>query len=239
MRNNRVSGRHPSVTRYLMIATVLTVGGSAGGAWAQGAAGYSPPPKGAKIVIKREFKKNGKAATEKFTHTILEAAGEDVLYRVTGGGVGDGDQVRLFRGIFSYAFFRPGQGWVEYKFDRAPLRALWPLAPGKKASLKMKFGFGAGKTLAEAKAAWKVTETGQIDYQVLREEKVTTPLGSFHAFVIQRDRRFATNDGKRKFVQRRTAWLVPEFGYIVRQTIRRGPDGPKAPRSRIEVIEIK
>jgi len=201
--------------------------------------GYKAPPKGLKVILKRQYTKDGKPVTARLVHTVLESKGDEALYLVTSDGGANGDRVHLFRSIFSYAYHRPGQGWAEHKFDRAGLRALWPLAPGKEAVLKMAFGYGGGKTLAAAKADWHVTERGTIRFRVLRRETVATPQGGYDTVVIQRDSHFTRVDGKRVNIQRRTAWFAPKLGYIVRQTVRTGPEGPKARRSRIDLVAIE
>ena len=223
----------------LATAIAWSISITSGTASAQGVAGYTPPPKGFVIGFERTFDKDGKPTKERFSHTVIASQGEEVTYRVDSRDAANGDRVQLFRGIFSYAFFRAGEGWVEYKFDRAALRSLWPLRAGKRATIQMKYGFGLGKTLEAGKAAWKVTETGSIDYRVLRQEKVTTPMGTFHAYLIQRDRKFVTVAEKRTGIQRRIGWFVPELGYVVRQTVRRGPASANATPSRLEVVEIK
>jgi len=221
------------------LALALSLGGVSGCAQIEPVAGYTPPPKGLKVIFKRQYRKDGKPVTARIAHTVLESNGEEVLYLVNSDGAANGDRVHLLRGIFSYAFHRPGQGWAEHKFDRAALRKLWPLAPGKDVRLKMEFGYGGGKTLAAAKADWHITERGTIRFRVLRRETVATSQGPYDAFVIQRDSHFTTVDGRRVNVQRRTAWFAPKLGYIVRQTVRTGPEGPKARRSRIDLVAIE
>jgi hypothetical protein len=221
------------------LAGALALVGAAGCAQVEPVAGYTPPPKGFKVILKRQYPKDGKPVTARLVHTVLKSNGEEVLYGVTSDGAANGDRVHLFRGIFSYAYHRPGQGWAEHKFDRAALRGLWPLAPGREATVKMQFGYGAAKTLAAAKADWHVTETGTIHFRILRRETVTTPQGAYDTFVIQRDARFTTVDGRRVNVQRRTAWFAPKLGYIVRQTVRTGPEGPAARRSRIDLVAVE
>lgn len=198
---------------------VIVAGGSAiNAALAQSGPYIKPAAKGLTFVFKTETISKGKVTTGGFSHTILDAKGEEVLYRTNSDDVANGDRVHLFRGIFSYAFFRGDQLWVEYKFDRAALRSLWPLAVGKKATTTVQFGFGRGKTIEAAKAAWKATETGHITYEVLRRVMVKTPRGLRQAYVILRERVMVAADNKRKIVQRRTGWFVPELGYIARQT---------------------
>ena len=126
---------------------------------------------------------------EGFRHRVLRVDGDELLYKVGSLDKYDGDEVRLLRGIFSWAYWRPGQGWVEFKFDRAAIRKLWPLKPGNEARVKMRYGYGLGKTIGEARKKWKETEAGEIRYKVLRREKVTVPAGTFDTFVIERIRR--------------------------------------------------
>lgn len=212
---------------------------AAGVAHSESGAGYSAPPKGLVLSWSRTDKAGGKTVTGSIIHRVLSAGGDEVLYNVSSPGKYDGDEVRLFRGIFSYAFWRPGKGWVEFKFDRAAIAKLWPLKVGNKARVAMRFGYGLGKTVAAAKVRWKVTEIGEIHYRVLRRERVTVPAGTFDTFVIQRTRRFRKFDGKKFFSQRRVGWLAPKLGYIVKQTLQIGPKGPKAKSSVLQLVSVK
>jgi len=228
---------------WAVVLAGLIAGAPATEVRADGRASYTPPPKGLELTWSRSFAAGGKTATETFQHRVVRAQKDEVLYQVISKDDGNGDRVRLFGGLFSYAYWRPGVAWVEYKFDRAMFRKLWPLAPGKETRVKMRFGYGEGKTIAQAKANWKETEVGEIHYRVLRREKVTVPAGTFDAFVIERNRRFTRHgDGKSKgrvIIQRRVGWLVPKLGYVVKQTVRKGPAKPKAKISVLQVISVK
>ncbi len=212
---------------------------AAGGSRAEVGVRYTPPPKGLELVWSRIDKVGGKAVTSSFIHRVLGVRGDEVLYSVSSPGKYDGDEVRLFRGIFSYAYWRPGQGWVEYKFDRAALAKLWPLKVGNQARVAMRFGFGLGKTIAAAKMRWKATETGEVRYRVLRRETVTVPAGTFDTFVIERTRLFRKLNDSEVSSQQRVGWLAPKLGYIVKQTLRIGPKGPHAKSSVFQLVSVK
>lgn len=224
---------------WAVVLAGLIAGAPATEVRADGHAVYTPPSKGLELTWSRIPVAGGKTAAETFLHRVVRADKDEVLYQVISKDDGNGDRVHLFGGLFSYAYWRPGVAWVEYKFDRAMLRKLWPLAPGKETRVKMRFGYGEGKTIAQAKANWKETEVGEIHYRVLRREKVTVPAGTFDAFVIERNRRFTKHDKGKVIIQRRVGWLVPKLGYVVKQTVRKGPAEPKAKISVLQVISVK
>ena len=197
---------------------------------------YKAPPVGFQITWKREIRQGEKYTVGPLIHSVTAAKGDEVVYKVVEPG---GDVVRLLRGIFSYAFWRPGKGWAEYKFDKAAIRALWPLKPGNEAKVAMKFGFGLAKTEEVARKKWAHSETGSIHFKVLRRAKVTTPAGTFDAFVIQRDRRFTKLADKKTDSHRRVAWFVPSLGYVVKQVVTYQPANPKGRRTTIEAMQIE
>jgi hypothetical protein len=198
--------------------------------------GYQAPPKGFQITWTRTIRDGGKVTRSALTHSVVAVSGDEVVYKVEEPG---GDRVHLLRGIFSHAFWRPGTGWAEYKFDKAAIRALWPLMPGNQARVKMEYGYGLAKTEADGKKKWARTETGSIHYTVLRREKVTTPAGSFDAFVIQRDRHFTKLDDKKIIASRRIGWLAPSLGYVVKQVVFYEPANPKGRQMTLEAASIK
>ncbi len=221
----------------MAVLASIVLGVSATGVRADSHAGYTPSPKGTELTWARG-KTADKAVKELFRHRVIGADAEDVVYLVKTKGKA-GDRVRLFRGLFSYAYWRPGVAWIEYKFDRASLRKLWPLAPGKEARVKIRFGYGLGKTIEQAKANWKQTETGEIFYRVLRREKITVPAGTFDAFVIQRDRWFTKQEDGGKTYERRIGWLAPKLGYVVRQSVHKDATGAKTKEFVLQVISVK
>lgn len=198
--------------------------------------GYKAPPEGLQITWSREVRDGDKVTRDTVVHRIVSSKGDEVLYKVVEKG---GDEVRLLRGIFSYAYWRPDEGWAAYKFDKNAIRALWPLKAGKQTKVAMIFGYGVAKTEAEAKKKWARSETGSIQYTVLRREKVTTPAGTFDAFVIQRDRSFTKLSDKKTYLQRRTAWFAPSLGYVVKQVIDYEPGQPKGRDVVIEAAKIE
>ena len=197
---------------------------------------YTAPPKGFQITWTRTVSDGGKVTRDTLVHRVTASKGDEVIYKVVEK---DGDEVRLLRGIFSYAYWRPEQGWAEYKFDKAAIRALWPLKPGKQARVKMEYGYGLAKTEADGKKTWARTETGSIHYKVLRREKVTVPAGTFDTVMIQRDRSFTKLADKKTESHRRTAWFAPSLGYVVKQVIVYRPGNPKSRTTTIEAVKIE
>lgn len=198
--------------------------------------GYTAPPKGFQITWKRTIRDGGKVTSDTVIHRITASKGDEVIYKVVEKG---GDEVRLLRGIFSYAYWRPDEGWAEYKFDKARIRGLWPLKAGKEANVAMNFGYGVAKTEAAARQKWAHSETGIILYKVLRHETVTVPAGTFDTVVIQRDRSFTKLADKKTEGHRRTAWFAPSLGYVVKQVIVYEPNNPKSRATTIEAVKIE
>jgi len=196
---------------------------------------YMAPPKGFQVTWKRVIREGGRSSSGTLVHAVTSSKGDEVVYKVVEPG---GDEVRLLRGIFSYAFWRPNQGWAEYKFDKEAIRGLWPLKVGKEAVVKMQFGFGLAKTEDAARKKWTHTETGTIHYRVLRRENVTTLAGTFDAFVIQRDRTFTKHEDQTTDSHSRVAWFVPSLGYVVKQIVIYKPGNPKSRRTTIEALRI-
>lgn len=227
-------------TGWVVVAWMAAVM-TAGGLRAESSGAYTPPPLGLELTWSKSTSKSsgGEAATEILRHRVIGTGAEESLYQVFSTDNSNGDKVRIFHSIFSYAFWRPGTMWVEYKFDRAKLRKLWPLTPGKELRLKTVFGYGEGKTIEQAKANWKETEVGEIHYRVLRREKVTVPAGTFDAVAIERVRRFTRHEGGSKSVERRIGWLVPKLGFVVKQTVHRNIGSPKEFKFAIQAISIK
>jgi hypothetical protein len=215
---------------------IVTAGGVAIDAALAEDGGYTAPPKGLQITWMRTVRDGGKVTRDTVIHRITASKGDEVIYKVVETG---GDEVRLLRGIFSYAYWRPGEGWAEYKFDKAPIRKLWPLTAGKEANVAMIFGYGVAKTEAAARQKWARSETGIILYKVLRHEKVTVPAGTFDTVVIQRDRRFVKLADKTADSHRRTAWFAPSLGYVVKQVIQYEPGNAKRRTTTIEATKIE
>lgn len=215
---------------------IIAAGGFAiDAALAQGH-GYAAPPTGFQITWKRTIRDGGKVTSDTVIHRITASKGDEVIYKVVEKG---GDEVRLLRGIFSYAYWRPDAGWAEYKFDKAAIRGLWPLKAGKEAKVSMTYGYGLAKTEAEGRKKWAHTETGSIHYKVLRREKVTVAAGTFDTVVIQRDRSFTKLADKKTEAHRRTAWFAPSLGYVVKQVIVYKPGTPKSRTTTIEAVKIE
>jgi len=215
---------------------IIAAGGSAIDAALAEDGGYTAPPKGFQITWKRTIRDGGKMTSDTVIHRITASKGDEVIYQVVEKG---GDEVRLLRGIFSYAYWRPDAGWAEYKFDKAAIRGLWPLKPGKDAKVQMTYGYGLAKTEAAARKKWAHTETGSIHYKVLRRENVTVAAGTFDTVVIQRDRSFTKMADKKTEAHRRTAWFAPSLGYVVKQVIAYEPDNPKSRMTTIEAVKIE
>jgi hypothetical protein len=219
------------------LALIVLAAGAAPIAIAQAEdGGYTAPPTGFQITWTRVIRDGGKVTRGTLVHKVIASRGDEVTYKVVEPG---GDEVRLLRGIFSYAYWRPDRGWAEYKFDKAAIRALWPLTPGKEAKVAMRYGYGLAKTEADARKKWGASETGSIHYKVLRREKVTTQAGTFDTVVIQRDRNFVRLADKSVAKSRRTAWLAPSLGYVVKQVVVYELGNPKSRRMTLEAASIK
>ncbi|MHA1538625.1 MAG: hypothetical protein ACTSUD_13815 [Alphaproteobacteria bacterium] len=228
------------IGRTMILASALTLALSACVS-APTPEAYTPPQQGLELTWSKSGNKasGGKAATEILRHRVIVSGAQEALYQVVSKDASNGDRVHIFHSIFSYAYWRPGTMWVEYKFDRAKLRQLWPLTPGKELRLKTRFGYGEGKTIEKAKANWRETEVGEIHYRVLRREKVTVPAGTFNAILIERVRRFTRHQGGVKSVERRIGWLVPKLGFVVKQTVHRNIGSPKEKKFSIQAISVK
>ncbi len=179
-----------------------------------------------------------------FRHTVVSVKGHTAVYRVSDESRNPtNDTVRLYRGIFSYAYWRPGKGWVEYKFDRAAVAPLWPLKVGNKVSFPVTFGYAEAKTVAEGKAKWKAAEKGRITFEVRRKERVTVRAGTFDTFVIHRLRVFTRiAPPHRSLAVERVSWYAPKLGYVVKQTaqdMRVSRGGRLTPMRPITVIELQ
>jgi hypothetical protein len=230
----RSTGAPGRVIGPALLAAVLSLGCGLAARAENGA--YTAPPKGFRITWTREINDGGKVTRDTLMHSIIASKGDEVVYKVEEPG---GDEVRLLRGIFSYAVWRPERGWAEHRFDKAAIRGLWPLEPGKQATVAMRYGYGLAKTQAAAQQKWAHTETGSIHYTVLRRERVATPAGTFDAFVIQRDRHFTRLADKRTVAHRRIGWFAPKLGYVVKQVVIYEVGNPKSRRMTLAAAAIK
>jgi len=68
---------------------------------------YAAPPKGFQITWKREIREGDKVKSGTLVHRVTSSKDDEVIYKVIEPG---GDVVRLLRGIFSYAYWRPDTG---------------------------------------------------------------------------------------------------------------------------------
>lgn len=231
-----------TATRSICAAAVagLAVSGLGACATAPETTDHAAPPVGTVL----HFKRPTGSSLFAFRHKIVSASGDELIYHVTNEtSEPTNDQVRLYRGIFSYAYWRPGSGWVEYKFDRAQVAPLWPLKVGNKVDFPVTFGFAAAKTEAEGKRAWKVTERGRMTFTVRRQERVTVPAGTFDTFVIHRVRNFTlVAPPRRRIAVERVSWYAPSLGYVVRQTtqnMRVSRRGQLTPAGAVTVFELQ
>lgn len=220
---------------------LLTAGAGLNGcATAPGSGDFAAPPVGTVL----HFQRPKGAAPVGFRHKIVAASGDELVYHVTNEtSEATNDQVRLYRGLFSYAYWRPGRGWVEYKFDRATLAPLWPLKVGNRVDFPVTFGFAAAKTEAEGKAKWTMTERGRMTFAVRRRERITVPAGTFDTFVIHRVRNFTlVAPPHRRIAVERVSWYAPSLGYVVRQTtqtMRVSRGGQLTPSGPVTVFELQ
>jgi len=183
--------------------------------------GPAGPPAGTILHFKRTADTPGAPTEETFDHHIVRSAGNVLVYHVQNESERpSNDEVRLFRGLFSYAYWRPGQGWVEYQFDRSVAAKLWPLEVGNRVTFPATFGYGNADTEAEARRRWRPTERGTITWSVEGRERITVAAGSYDTVVISRARDFSTIDRpeRRVMIDYRT-WYAPALGYVVKQTM--------------------
>ena len=118
------------------------------------------------------------------------------------------------RGIFTY---RATLSEFETRLtgDHAPVRALWPLAAGKTAELRLEQSerevtpTGAGEWRAAGR-------TFVYRYRVEREEQITLPAGQFQTWIIAREVVLVIADGARTRVEESRVWFAPSLGWWVK-----------------------
>lgn len=126
------------------------------------------------------------------------------------------------RGIFTY---RATLSEFETRLtgDHAPIRALWPLAAGKTAEMRLEQSerevtpTGAGE--------WKPTgRTFVYRFRIEGEEQITLPAGQFQTWIIAREIVLVIADGARTRVEESRIWFAPALGWWVKFE-HRAPEG--------------
>ena len=232
--------RFTAATGAVALLVLAGAAGPIGCTTRTGSTDFAAPPVG--TVLHFERPAGGKPFA--FQHKIVDVSGDELVYHVVNESSNPtNDQVRLYRGIFSYAFWRPGGGWVEYKFDRSQVAPLWPLKVGNTVVFPVTFGYAEAKTEAEGKKGWKATERGQMTFTVRRQERITVPAGTFDTFVIHRVRNFTrVAPPHRRLAVERVSWYAPKLGYVVRQTtqnLRVSRGGQLTPAGAVTVFELQ
>jgi len=197
---------------------------------AQKEVSYTPPAKGLEIVF--ADLRNGKTqpGLASMTQRITAVKGDEASFTewVKTGGLVISQKHTRFRALFSFRIERHN-GTLLHDFDKAVLRRLWPLAPGKKATLSSTLYFGPEKTIAAAKL--KLRQGRRLSYSYVVEGDQTTklPAGEFRTFVIRRTWQHQKADGSVAEAGVDRIWLATELSWIVRFE-RRITAGPRKGR---------
>ncbi len=225
---------HASVCWIGMAALAMCV--TTAPASAQNQAAYVPPKKGLQFVF--AYWRDGKEIAERkrVTHTILDIKG-DVVINTVGRSVQD--HHKTLRGIVSFDFFRPRGGVIRQEIDHDKVRALWPLAAGKRVQFTSKLLFARGKSKEVANAQLKHTDNVKYSLEILRREKVTVPAGTFDTFVIRQIRIMTNLKGKVEQRSDKTYWYAPSLGWIVRLISAISNADEKPRKSEVVLVEIK
>lgn len=111
-------------------------------------------------------------------------------------------------------------GWIgerqfELKGDLAPLRALWPLAPGKTAEIDLKQTFQRTNDRGEE---WQATgEIFTYRFRVVGEQReVTVPAGTFHAWEIVREELQRSATQPIRHIAETRLWYAPALNWWIR-----------------------
>ena len=118
------------------------------------------------------------------------------------------------RGIFTY---RATLSEFETRLtgDYAPIRALWPLAAGKTAELRLEQS--EREVTPAGTGEWK--PSGRVfvyRYRVEGEEQITLPAGQFQTWIIAREVVLVIADGARTRVEESRVWFAPALGWWVK-----------------------
>jgi hypothetical protein len=144
---------------------------------------------------------------------VVGAEGDMIAYTIQ---VGDAAalQGRTFRSVLTTELVGAG-GTIRFEADFAPLRALWPPAPGRTAAFTTAHTFarrdpgsgqlGAFQRIGETREAWSIE----------KQEAVETPAGRFDAFVFVRSFS-AERTGAPTEMRVYRIWFAPALGWYVR-----------------------
>lgn len=201
---------------------------------------YTAPARGLEVAFADV--RNGKIdGTQPSVVQRLTAVRGDMVsfteWTRTGGLIISQKHDRL-RSIFSVRI-QYYNGTILHDFDGAALRRLWPLTPGRTATVHATLYFGPEKTVAKAKAKLRRGRDLLHRYQVKRADTTKVPAGNFKTFVIGRSWEVRSGDGVVTESGVDTIWLAPRISWIVRID-RRITAGPRKGMHRVlEAISVK
>lgn len=193
----------------LLLAFVLAAAPSA-------AQDYVPPKVGLAIEFdswrSEENDPAMRISLPRLTSEIIALEGDTARVRFLEGGSQIADNLTL-RGIFTYRL-KLTSASTRLVGDFAPIRALWPLAPGKSAELRLR---QEQENAAAGDGEWKATgRTFVYRYRVEREERVTVPAGQFEAWVILREVTLLIADGAQTRIETSRTWYAPALAWWVK-----------------------
>jgi hypothetical protein len=183
-----------------------------------GASAYAPPKSGSIFVYDTTNESLEPGTTEKPQQVVTRitagtADGDVVAYSIQIGG-GVPIEGRTFRSVMTTEL-AVASGTTRFEADLAPLRALWPPAPGRTAAFATTQTFarrdpasgqlGAFQRIGETRETWSIE----------KQEAVETPAGRFDTFVFVRAFR-SERTGVPAEVRVYRIWYAPALGWYVR-----------------------
>lgn len=118
------------------------------------------------------------------------------------------------RGIFTY---RATLSEFETRLagDQALIRALWPLAAGKTAEIRLEQS--EREMTPTGGGEWKPSlRTFVYRFRIERDEQITLPAGQFQTWIIAREVVLVIADGARTRVEESRIWFAPALGWWVK-----------------------
>ena len=207
---------------------------------AQKEVSYKPPAKGLEITFADLQSGKTQPGPASMTQRITAVKGDEASFTewMKTGGLVISQKHKRFRSLFSFRV-EHHNGTRLHDFDKAVLRRLWPLAPGKKAELSSTLYFGPEKTVATAKKNLRRGRRFSYNYVVEGFQTAKLPAGVFKTFVIQRTWRSQNIDGSVAEAGVDRIWLATELGWIVRLE-RRITAGPRKGRvQQLVAVSVK
>jgi hypothetical protein len=201
---------------------------------------YKPPVKGLQIVFADLVRGKAEPGEASMTQKITAVKGDEASFTqwTKRGGLVFSEKHRRVRSLFSYRI-EQHNGTILYDFDKAALRRLWPLAPGKHVELAATLYIGPEKTVAAAKAKLRRGRKVVSSYAVVKAQSLKLPAGQFSTFLIQRTWRSEKADGSVAEAGVDRIWLATKLGWIVRLE-RRTTAGPGKGRvQRLVAVSVK